>query len=171
MMKSLKIGAVVAATWLVCSDAAMAAGPVQVLDAPSAVVHVKKGRNAAAAAGVAAGVLLGGLLAGAANANEPAYVQPEDYGYQPPPPQYGYQTYVRQNPNYSVELCRRGVFAAARRYGARDARVERVYGMKTFPSGGQKFRAVITVYYPQGPRTSTMVCATDHGYLTSARAE
>ncbi|MDQ0472616.1 hypothetical protein [Labrys wisconsinensis] len=185
-------GAVLAlAMGLAAPGGALAAGPVHVLNAPAPVIKVKDGRNAAAAAGavggLAAGILLGNLMAQPAEAAPPApvYVQPRDYGYEPappPPPRYVDRQpaygYPPPGPGYdaprelrrSVEICRRGILTAARRYGAFDARVGEPSRTRRLDDGSLRFRVPITVYYRQGQRNSLVACNTYRGSLVSAEA-
>lgn len=154
--------------------AALAAGPVVPLGAPSHVIEIKSGRNAAAAVGAVAGAaILLGILGGAANAStKEYYVEPEEYGYVEP--DYGvggYHAYVRQNPRAAAEICRKGVLRAARQYGARRAVINSTYGFRYTGDDTVKFRAAITVYYPDVARRSVVVCTVQDGYLIGARAE
>lgn len=184
-MKTIWKSAAAALAMALTAQGALAAGPVNVLTAPASVIEVKNGRNAAAAAGavggLAAGILLGNLLSQPAQAAQPqpVYVQPADYGYQPappPPPRYGaYQPpppplYGNPELRQSVEICRRGILQAARRYGAYDARVGEAYRMRRAGDGSLRFRVPVTVFYQQGQRTSKVACNTDRGYLISAQA-
>ncbi|MFN8831911.1 MAG: hypothetical protein ACK50Q_07550 [Labrys sp. (in: a-proteobacteria)] len=175
-MRSASLKGTLAAVMIAATcHAATAAGPVAPLDAPSQVVTVKNGRNAAAAVGAVAGAaIMLGILGGAANAStEEYYVAPNDYGYVEPDYDLGggYHDYVRRNPRSAAEICRKGVLRAARQYGARRAVINSVYGIRYTGEDTVKFRAAITVYYPNVARRSVVVCTVQDGYLIGARAE
>jgi hypothetical protein len=130
--------------------------------------HHGHGNGAAVGAALGAGVFLGALAASSANAREEIYVDAPP----PPPPPAIYGGYRDRGAETSraVEACRAGLLSAARKYGAFDAEIGDIYSADETPYGYQ-VRAEITVDYPEGPRTSDVVCETEDGFLVSARAE
>jgi hypothetical protein len=132
-MGTVTLKGTIAAVVIAASCHAATAAPLAPLTAPSPVIEIKDGRNAAAAVGAVAGAaILLGILGGAANAStQEYYIEPEEYGYVEP--RYGnggYHAYVRQNPRLAAEVCRKGVLRAARKYGARRAVINNTYGFR-----------------------------------------
>jgi hypothetical protein len=173
-MGTVTLKGTIAAVVIAASCHAATAAPLAPLTAPSPVIEIKDGRNAAAAVGAVAGAaILLGILGGTANAStQEYYIEPEEYGYVEP--RYGnggYHAYVRQNPRLAAEVCRKGVLRAARKYGARRAVINNTYGFRYTGEDTVKFRAAITVYYPDIARRSVVVCTVQDGYLLGARAE
>jgi hypothetical protein len=173
-LKSLAAALIIATS----CQGAFAAGPVTPLSAPSAVVQVKNNRNAAAAVGAVAGaaILLG--ILGAANADaEPSreeyYVERDDYDRRPiydGGDDSDYYSFVSRNPGSAAEACRRGILKAARQYGASDAVVNSFSTLRYVGDATVRFRATITVFYPEASRRSSVSCTVQEGYLLSARA-